>query len=202
MRTLTTYATALALAATVATAAVAQNHPNPGSQQARIEQALQQPTTLGGATVDPKYTILDAIKHSNLHTSLTNAVATTKLAHLLYGPGPYTIFAPTNHAFSQLNPDTLASLQNNHRDLRGVLTYHVVPGRLNSVDLVRAIERGKGEATITTLNSRHLRATMGPNNVILLWDQFGNNAEITQANVVGSNGIVHVIDKVMLPATR
>jgi uncharacterized surface protein with fasciclin (FAS1) repeats len=202
MRTLATLTAAalLAVSAHADTQQTDRAHPNPGSQQAKIEKAMQQPTQLGGAVVNPKYTIVDAIKHSNMHTSLTGGLQAAKLGTLLYGPGPYTVFAPTNDAFARMKPEDLAALQANHKDLRKVLTYHVVPGRINSVDLAKAITEGKGEATLTTVNGNRLRATMGPNNMILLWDDFGNNAEITQANVVGSNGVVHVLDKVLLPA--
>lgn len=164
--------------------------------------AQAQPVTLGGAPVNPKYTVVDAIKHSNMHTSFTGAISASKTAWLLYGPGPYTVFAPTNDAFSRLNPDTLAALQANHKDLRKVVTYHVVPGRITSADLVKDIGKGNGTATLTTLNGSRLRATLQPDGTVLLWDDEGNNAEITQADVPGSNGVVYVIDKVLIPATN
>lgn len=205
MRTYTLAAvTAAAMLATSGYADSAQPermHPNPGSERAQFEAALKQPKTLGGAVVNPKYTTVDAIKHSNQHTTLTGAISAANLARLLYGPGPYTIFAPTNDAFSRLKPEELAALQANHKDLRKVLTYHVVPGRITSMDLLKNIKDGNGTATLTTLNGDHLRATLAPGGHVLLWDDYGNNAEITQADVTASNGLIYVVDKVLMPAT-
>jgi uncharacterized surface protein with fasciclin (FAS1) repeats len=135
--------------------------------------------------------------------SLSTLVAAVKAADLvgtLAGPGPFTVFAPRNAAFEKLPAGTVDTLlkPENKGTLTTVLTYHVLSGRLTSRDIVAAIRRGGGKAEVTTVQGGKLTATMNRRNLILT-DAKGGTSMVTMANINQSNGVVHVIDSVLMP---
>lgn len=152
-----------------------------------------------GAT-QPAGTIVQAASRSSVHSTLVAAVTAAGLADTLAGPGPFTVFAPTNSAFDRLPAGTVDTLlQPANRDaLQSVLTYHVVPGRLTAAELVRRIHAGRGSAQLTTVQGGRLTARMDGRAVVLV-DAKGGTARVTQADLVQSNGVIHVTDAVSLP---
>jgi uncharacterized surface protein with fasciclin (FAS1) repeats len=155
---------------------------------------------VGGAAMYPNKDIIDNAVNSKDHTTLVAAVKAAGLVDTLKSPGPFTVFAPVNSAFDALPPGTVATLlkPENKATLTKVLTYHVVPGRMNASDLSRAIMSGGGRATLTTASGGMLVASMsGPN--VIITDENGGSALVTIADVNQSNGVIHVINKVLLP---
>jgi uncharacterized surface protein with fasciclin (FAS1) repeats len=155
---------------------------------------------VGGAPMYPTKDIVDNAVNSKDHTTLVAAVKAAGLVETLKGPGPFTVFAPTNAAFAALPPGTVDSLMQPAAKpmLTKVLTYHVVPGRIDAAALGRQIMAGNGRATLTTASGGTLVATMrGPD--IVLTDAKGGMARVTTADVYQSNGVIHVVDKVLLP---
>ncbi|MEO6219181.1 MAG: fasciclin domain-containing protein [Ginsengibacter sp.] len=155
---------------------------------------------VGGAEMYPTKNIVENAVNSKDHTTLVAAVKAAGLVETLSGTGPFTVFAPVNQAFDALPTGTVETLlkPENKAKLSSVLTYHVVPGKLNSWDLIKMIKEGNGSATLTTVQGETL--TIKPNgNAIMVTDQNGDIASVTIADVNQSNGVIHVIDKVMLP---
>jgi uncharacterized surface protein with fasciclin (FAS1) repeats len=134
------------------------------------------------------------------YVTLVAAVKAAGLVDTLQGPGPFTIFAPTNAAFAQLPADTVDSLlmPENKSELTAVLTYHVVPGRLTTSDLKEAIKGGGGEATIKTVQGEPLTISQ-KRRAFDITDLKGRTARVTIADVLQSNGVIHVINKVLMP---
>ncbi|MBP0494343.1 fasciclin domain-containing protein [Roseomonas sp. SG15] len=156
---------------------------------------------VGGAPMLPSRDIVDNAVNSRDHTTLVSAVQAAGLVQTLKGPGPFTVFAPTNAAFSALPPNTVPTLlrPENKAMLTGVLTYHVVPGRLDFMRLAERIRAGGGTASLTTVNGQTLTAMMnGPHNIVLK-DAAGTVAGIGTYDVIQSNGVIHVIDRVLMP---
>ena len=156
---------------------------------------------VGGEQMYPGKDIIDNAMHSKDHTTLVAAVATAGLVETLKGKGPFTVFAPTNGAFAKLPDGTVENLlkPESKAMLTSVLTYHVIPGKLDSDAIAKAIKAGKGKAELKTVNGSTLWAIMnGPKNVILQ-DEKGNIANITTYDVYQSNGVIHVIDAVVMP---
>ena len=155
---------------------------------------------VGGKEMFPNKNIVENAVNSADHTTLVAAVKAAGLVETLQGPGPFTVFAPTNAAFQKLPAGTVDTLlkTENKATLTRVLTYHVVPGRLSSMDLKKWIKKGNGTAELKTVSGGTLRAMMDGND-IMLKDEKGDVARITQANVFQSNGVIHVIDSVVLP---
>ena len=155
---------------------------------------------VGGKEMFPNKNIIENAVNSADHTTLVAAVKAAGLVDTLQGAGPFTVFAPTNAAFAKLPAGTVDSLlkPENKGTLTTVLTYHVVPGRLSSVDLKKQIKKDKGTAMLKTVSGGTLWATMQGNDIVLK-DEKGDVATITQANVFQSNGVIHVIDTVVLP---
>jgi uncharacterized surface protein with fasciclin (FAS1) repeats len=118
----------------------------------------------------------------------------------LQGEGPFTVFAPTNDAFAKIDAETLASLleKDNKKALANILTYHVVSGKLTAKDVVAALKEGNGTVELETLNGQVI-TVMQKDNKIWLKDSNGNVSEITATDVMGSNGVIHVIDTVVMP---
>jgi uncharacterized surface protein with fasciclin (FAS1) repeats len=140
--------------------------------------------------------------NSKDHTTLVAAVKAAGLVEVLQGTGPFTVFAPVNAAFLALPAGTVETLlkPENKPQLTAVLTYHVVAGRYTAADIEQAITRGKGTASLKTVQGATLTARMnGPRNIVVT-DAAGNTANITTYDVLQSNGVIHVIDKVLLPA--
>ncbi|WP_339931477.1 fasciclin domain-containing protein [uncultured Brevundimonas sp.] len=156
---------------------------------------------VGGASMSPTATIVtNASKASNL-TTLVSAVQTAGLVETLNGPGPYTVFAPDNAAFQKLPSATVDGLMApaGKADLTKILTYHVVPGRLTAADIAAQASANGGTATLTTVQGESLKVSAGPNGTWIITDAKGGTSTITQADVAQSNGMVHVIDTVLMP---
>ncbi|WP_373486464.1 fasciclin domain-containing protein [Blastomonas sp.] len=155
---------------------------------------------VGGAAMFPTRTIVENAVNSRDHTTLVAAVKAAGLVDTLSSPGPFTVFAPTNDAFAKLPAGTVDTLLQpaNRTMLQSVLTYHVVPGRLTAADLMARIKAGNGQARLTTVQGGTLTARM-MGNMIMLIDAKGGMSHVTQANVMQSNGVIHVTDGVSLP---
>lgn len=155
---------------------------------------------VGGASMLPTKDIIDNAVNSKDHTTLVAAVKAAGLVETLKGKGPFTVFAPTNAAFAALPAGTVDTLlkPENKSTLTGILTYYVVPGRIDSKAIAAKIKAGNGSATYTTVQGDTLTfKTMG--NAVTVTDSKGGSAKVTIANVYQSNGVIHVIDKVLLP---
>ena len=144
--------------------------------------------------------LVDIAAGSKDHTTLVAAVQAADLVSTLKSDGPFTVFAPTNEAFQQLPAGTVETLlkPENKATLQAVLTYHVVAGRLDSKAVVAAIQAGNGRAEVTTVQGGILTATLEGKNVILT-DENGGKATVTAVDLAGTNGVIHVIDAVVLP---
>jgi uncharacterized surface protein with fasciclin (FAS1) repeats len=155
---------------------------------------------VGGAGMLSTKDIVDNAVNSKDHTTLVAAVKAAGLVETLKSPGPFTVFAPTNAAFAALPAGTVDTLlkPENKGTLASVLTYHVVAGQVDSKALAAKIKAGKGKATLTTVQGATLTAKSA-GNAITLTDSKGNISKVTIANVYQKNGIIHVIDKVLLP---
>jgi len=155
---------------------------------------------VGGAAMLPSRNIVQNAVNSKDHTTLVAAVKAAGLVETLESAGPFTVFAPVNAAFEALPAGTVTTLlrPENKAQLTGVLTYHVVPGRHTAADLMRMIQAGGGRATLRTAAGGTLTAMMSGNRVMVS-DAGGNSANVTIANVMQSNGVIHVIDRVLLP---
>ena len=155
---------------------------------------------VGGAAMYPTKDIVDNAVNSKDHTTLVAAVKAAGLVDTLKGPGPFTVFAPTNEAFAKLLPGTVDTLvkPENKEMLTKILTYHVVPGRLSVADLKKDIKAGGGKAELKTVQGETLTAMM-ENGRIMLKDEKGGMAAITIPNVYQSNGVIQVVDSVLQP---
>ncbi len=157
--------------------------------------------TVGGAPMYANKDIIDNAVNSKDHTTLVAAVKAAGLVDTLKGPGPFTVFAPTNEAFAALPKGTVDTLlkPENKAMLTKVLTYHVVPGRITAADLKKMIDDGHGKATLKTVEGETLTATE-TGNTIYITDAKGGKAKVTIKDVLQSNGDIMVVDKVLLPA--
>lgn len=155
---------------------------------------------VGGAPMYPTKDIVDNAVNSRDHTTLVAAVKAAGLVDTLKSPGPFTVFAPTNNAFSMLPAGTVDTLlkPENKGSLTQVLTYHVVPGRVDAAALAQQIKAGGGKAMLKTASGGTLTAMMRGKDVVIT-DVKGNAAVVTTADVYQSNGVIHVVDKVLLP---
>jgi uncharacterized surface protein with fasciclin (FAS1) repeats len=155
---------------------------------------------VGGAAMHPSKNIVQNAAHSEDHTTLVAAVKAAGLVETLQGEGPFTVFAPTNAAFAALPEGTVSKLlkPHNKQTLIKVLTYHVVAGNLDGKRLMTMIHEGDGKACLQTVAGEPLTVKMNGDN-LLLEDAKGGIANITIKNVTQSNGVIHVIDRVLLP---
>ena len=155
---------------------------------------------VGGAAMFPTKNIVENAVNSKDHTTLVAAVKAAGLVDTLMSAGPFTVFAPTNAAFDKLPTGTVETLvkPENKDTLTSILTYHVVAGRVTSGDLVKMIKAGRGKATLTTVNGGSLTAKLVGKNVVLV-DAKGGQSTVTIANVMQSNGVIHVVNSVLLP---
>lgn len=154
---------------------------------------------VGGAAMYPTKTIVENAVNSKDHTTLVAAVKAAGLVDTLNGSGPFTVFAPTNAAFSMLPAGTVDTLlkPENKGALTKTLTYHVVPGRLTATDIGAKIKAGGGKAELTTVEGQKLTAWMD-GDALILTDANGGKSKVTIANVMQSNGVIHVVDHVLL----
>lgn len=155
---------------------------------------------VGGAAMYPSRTIVENAVNSKDHTTLVAAVKAAGLVDTLSGPGPFTVFAPVNAAFDALPAGTVETLlkPENKAQLTAVLTYHVVAGKVSAHDLTHLIKEGHGKAELKTVQGETLVA-MARHHKITLTDSKGRVANVTIADVNQSNGVIHVIDSVLLP---
>ena len=155
---------------------------------------------VGGAAMFATKNIVENAVNSKDHTTLVAAVKAAGLVDTLMGPGPFTVFAPTNAAFAKLPAGTVETLvkPENKDTLTSILTYHVVAGRVTSGDLVKMIKAGHGTATFATVNGGWLTAKMVGKNIVIV-DAKGGMSTVTIANVMQSNGVIHVVNSVLLP---
>jgi uncharacterized surface protein with fasciclin (FAS1) repeats len=162
--------------------------------------AIAKNPMVGGAAMFPTKNIVQNAVNSKDHTTLVAAVKAAGLVETLSSPGPFTVFAPTNAAFAKLPAGTVETLvkPENKGLLTSILTYHVVAGRMTSVDIAKAIKAGGGRAVLTTVNGGTLTASMMGKR-LMLTDAKGGTSHVTIGNVMQSNGVIHVIDSVVMP---
>jgi uncharacterized surface protein with fasciclin (FAS1) repeats len=163
--------------------------------------SFAQNTMVGGEQMFPKKNIVENAVNSADHTTLVAAVKAADLVDALQGEGPFTVFAPVNDAFENLPEGTVATLlkPENKETLAKVLTYHVVSGKYDFDAIAKLIKSGKGKASLTTLSGGKLTASMNGDHNIMLTDENGGTANISVYDVYQSNGVIHVIDSVVLP---
>ena len=147
-----------------------------------------------------KKDIVDIAVATDDFSTLVTALQAADLVSALQGDGPFTVFAPVNSGFAKIDSNTLNSLlQPENKDaLAGILTYHVVAGKLTATDVVNALNAGNGSATLTTLNGAKLMAKKKDDGIYLK-DQNGNYSKIAQTDVMASNGVIHIIEDVVMP---
>jgi uncharacterized surface protein with fasciclin (FAS1) repeats len=188
-KTLSSLAVAALLSATATTTVSAQAMMTPGT------------VMVGGGAMYPNKDIVANAVNSKDHTTLVAAVKAAGLVETLQGKGPFTVFAPVNDAFENLPAGTVETLlkPESKATLTKVLTYHVVAGNMSADKLMSAIKAGKGKASLKTVSGGTLIASMNGARNMVLTDESGNTTSITTYDVMQSNGVIHVIDKVMLP---
>jgi uncharacterized surface protein with fasciclin (FAS1) repeats len=164
-------------------------------------QTKEQTVTVGGAPMYPSKNIIQNAVNSKDHTTLVAAVKAAGLVDTLQGPGPFTVFAPTNSAFQKLPAGTVDSLLKPQmkEKLTAVLTYHVLPGRLSVRDLWEASNKGGGKAKFKTVEGEELTVEF-KGQALTIRDAKGNASRVTIQNVFQSNGVIHVIDSVLMPS--
>ena len=165
-----------------------------------MADAKQRNPMVGGAAMYPTKTIVENAVNSKDHTTLVAAVKAAGLVDTLSGAGPFTVFAPTNAAFAKLPAGTVDTLvrPENKATLTSILTYHVVAGRMTSKDIAKAIRAGRGTATLTTVQGEPLKAMLAGNRLVLT-DAKGGTSMVTISDVMQSNGVIHVVDTVLMP---
>ena len=168
------------------------------SQQARAQ--MDDNPMVGGAAMFKSKDIVDNAVNSADHTTLVAAVKAAGLVETLKGKGPFTVFAPVNAAFDKLPAGTVDTLlkPENKGMLTNILTYHVLAGRFDSNALAKKIKAGNGKAWLKAVNGGTLTAWMDGNSIVLT-DEKGGQSRVTIANVYQSNGVIHVVDSVLLP---
>jgi uncharacterized surface protein with fasciclin (FAS1) repeats len=162
--------------------------------------SMKEDPMVGGAAMYANKDIVDNAVNSADHTTLVAAVKAAGLVDTLKGKGPFTVFAPTNAAFEKLPAGTVDTLlkPENKPMLTKVLTYHVVAGKMDSAALAKKIKAGHGTATLKTVAGGTLTAKMDGNDIVLT-DAKGGTSKVTTADVYQSNGVIHVVDSVLLP---
>jgi len=163
--------------------------------------SFAQTTVVGGEEMFPKKNIVENAVNSEDHTTLVAAVQAAGLVDALQTAGPFTVFAPVNDAFENLPEGTVATLlkPENKEMLGSILKYHVVSGNFTFDAIAKEIKKGGGKATMTTLSGGTLTASMNDAHNIVITDENGNSANISVYDVMQSNGVIHVIDSVVLP---
>ncbi|MFZ4688959.1 MAG: fasciclin domain-containing protein [Polymorphobacter sp.] len=166
----------------------------------QAKMSTSKTVTVGGAPMYPTKDIIDNAVNSKDHTTLVAAVKAAGLVDTLKSPGPFTVFAPTNAAFAKLPAGTVDTLlkPENKAKLSAVLTYHVVAGKMDSKAIAAAIKAGGGKAVLTTVQGGKLTASM-MGKTLMLTDTKGGMSHVTIGDVYQSNGVIHVVDAVVLP---
>lgn len=160
--------------------------------------SMHQDPMVGGAAMYANKNIVQNAVNSKDHTTLVALVKEAGLVQTLEGPGPFTVFAPTNEAFAKLPKATVDKVTSDKALLTKVLTYHVVAGKLSAADIERKIKDGGGSAKLKTVEGGYLTASMDGSNLVLT-DDHGDKATVTIADVDQSNGVIHVINTVLIP---
>jgi uncharacterized surface protein with fasciclin (FAS1) repeats len=165
-----------------------------------VTSFAQKTVMVGGAAMYPSKNIIENAVNSKDHTTLVAAVKAAGLVETLQGKGPFTVFAPTNAAFAKLPMGTVETLlkPENIKMLQTILTYHVVAGKMNAADIAKAIKAGNGKAKLKTVSGGTLTAWM-KGKKLYITDENGTMSQITIADVNQSNGVIHVVDTVVLP---
>jgi len=165
-----------------------------------ISASAQKNPTVGGAPMYATKTIVENAVASPIHKTLVTALKAAGLVDTLNSAGPFTVFAPTDAAFAKLPAGTVETLvkPENKDTLTKILTYHVVAGKVSSKQLIAMIKKGGGKATLKTVSGGTLTASLSGKKVILT-DEKGGTATVTTADVFQSNGVIHVIDTVLMP---
>jgi uncharacterized surface protein with fasciclin (FAS1) repeats len=165
-----------------------------------LHASAQKDPMVGGAAMYPTKNVVENAVNSKDHTTLVAAVKAAGLVDTLEGPGPFTVFAPTNEAFDKLPAGTVDTLlkPENLDQLKKILTYHVVAGKMTSKDIAKAIKAGGGKAVLTTVEGGKLTVMMAGGKLVLT-DEKGGTSTVTIANVIQSNGVIHVVDTVLMP---
>ncbi len=186
-----------ALLAAAAALALTASVTAPFAAKAMSEKTVN----VGGAPMYPSKNIIQNAVNSKDHTTLVAAVKAAGLVDTLSGPGPFTVFAPTNAAFAKLPAGTVDTLlkPENKGTLTKVLTYHVVPGRMTAVKLMKAVKDGEGVAKLKTIAGEDIWVKQSGPGKLTITDAKGDVAMVTIADVLQSNGVIHVIDTVLLP---
>ncbi len=167
---------------------------------AESAMSSEKTVTVGGAAMYPSRNIIENAVNSKDHTTLVAAVKAAGLVDTLSGAGPFTVFAPTNEAFGKLPAGTVNKLvkPENKAALTKILTYHVVAGKLSAADIDRKIKDGGGKAMLKTVEGDTLTAEMQGGKLVLVDDK-GDKSTVTIADVNQSNGVIHVVDTVVMP---
>ncbi len=165
-----------------------------------ISARAQKDPDVGGATMYPTKTIVENAANSPIHKTLVAAVKAAGLVDTLNSPGPFTVFAPTDDAFAKLPAGTVEMLvkPENKDTLVKILTYHVVAGKVSAKELEKMIKKGGGKAMLKSVQGEDITATISGDKIILT-DAKGGMATVTTADVFQSNGVIHVIDTVLMP---
>jgi len=153
---------------------------------------------VGGAAMSPSKNIVENAVNSKDHTILVSLVKKAGLVETLEGPGPFTVFAPTNEAFEKIPKATLDAVGNDPATLKKVLTYHVVAGKFDSKAITAAIKAGGGKATLKTVEGEDITADFEDGKLVLT-DAKGGKSTVTIPDVYQSNGVIHVINTVLMP---
>lgn len=170
------------------------------NEPATPENDAMEPAATDMATPAADGTIVTVAQGNPDFSTLVSAVQAADLVETLNGPGPFTVFAPTNAAFDKIPAETRTSLMEPAQKdtLSGILTYHVVPGRVDAAALTQQIEQGGGSATLTTVQGGTLTATV-VDGTVTLTDEAGNTSKVVMTDVAASNGVIHAIDTVVMP---
>lgn len=171
-----------------------------GAGGASAQMTSEKTVMVGGAAMYPSKNIVENAVNSKDHTTLVTAVKAAGLVDTLAGPGPFTVFAPTNAAFAKLPAGTVETLvkPESKATLTKVLTYHVVAGKLGAAELKAKVKAGGGKAMLTTVEGEQL-TVMAMGDGLVLHDAKGGTSKITIADVNQSNGVIHVVDTVLMP---
>jgi uncharacterized surface protein with fasciclin (FAS1) repeats len=166
-----------------------------------VVEPMEKSVMVGGAAMYPSKNIIENAVNSADHTTLVAAVKAAGLVETLSGPGPFTVFAPTNAAFAKLPAGTVDTLlkPENKPALTNILTYHVVAGKVGAADVLAAIQAGGGKAALKTVSGGTITASLAGDKVIIT-DAKGGASQVTIADVTQSNGVIHVVDSLLLPA--
>jgi uncharacterized surface protein with fasciclin (FAS1) repeats len=193
----TVAAAALALCAFATSPTLAQMSKDGMKSEMKDDKAV----TVGGAPMYPSKNIVENAVNSKDHTTLVAAVKAAGLVETLQGPGPFTVFAPTNEAFKKLPAGTVETLvkPENKAKLTKILTYHVVAGRMSANDLMEAAKKAGGKAMLKTVEGEELTVE-AKGNTLMIWDTKGGMSKVTISNVFQSNGVIHVVDTVLMPS--